>query len=123
MSDKNLAQGEEYKEPLVFGDEEKVKPINQTSSFKGKSCLKKDKDKDKPQSKFAVKINAPEPSHKNEEQPTEEIKERRKRRPQFKTVKEPTELKNRDLLNLKINKKEENAENLQKQPEGKKFIR
>ena len=69
MNDKNLAQGEEYKEPLIFGDEEKVKPINQTSSFKGKSCLKKDKDK--PQTKFAVKINAPEPSHKNEEQPAE----------------------------------------------------
>ena len=86
---------DEYRESLIFGDEEKLKPINQTSSFKGKSCFKKEKEKDK--SKFAVKINAPEPT-KNEENVNEEVKERRKRRPQFKTVKEPSELKDKDLL-------------------------
>jgi len=48
------------------------------------------------------------------------VKERRKRRPQFKTVKEPSELKDKDLLNLKMDdKNEQNNE----QFEGKKFIR
>ena len=108
---------DEYRESLIFGDEEKLKPINQTSSFKGKSCFKKEKEKDK--SKFAVKINAPEPT-KNEENVNEEVKERRKRRPQFKTVKEPSELKDKDLLNIKMDdKNEQNNE----QFEGKKFIR
>ena len=127
MSDKNLTNQdnnqEENKEILNFGEEEKLKPINQTSSFKGKSNLKKDKEKG--QSKFAVKINIPEkPSNKNEEQTNEEVKERRKRRTQFKTVKEPTELKNRDILNLKMNEKDsKNDENEEKSPEGQKFIR
>ena len=127
MSDKNLTNQdnnqEENKEILNFGEEEKLKPINQTSSFKGKSNLKKDKEKG--QSKFAVKINIPEkPSNKNEEQTNEEVKERRKRRTQFKTVKEPTELKNRDILNLKMNEKDsKNDENEEKPPEGQKFIR
>ena len=103
------------------GEEEKVKS-------KGKSNLKKDKDKSV---KFAVKINAPEQSsQKNDEQSTEEVKERRKRKTQFKTVKEPSELKNRDLLTLKLNEKSEKNEesggdgkNEENQPEGKKFIR
>lgn len=56
-----------------FGDEEKIKPINETSSFKGKSCFKREKG----QSKFAVKIV--EPENKNEEQEKEEFKERRKK--------------------------------------------
>jgi calcium-dependent protein kinase len=94
-----------------FGDEEKIKPINETSSFKGKSCFKREKG----QSKFAVKIV--EPENKNEEQEKEEFKERRKRKPQFKTVKEPAELKNSDLFNLK--KEEESNE----QTEAKKFVR
>ena len=98
-----------------FGDEEKIKPINQSSSFKGKSCFKKDKDKDKGVSKFAVKIV--EPENKNEEQEKEEFKERRKRKPQFKTVKEPAELKNSDLFNLK--KEEESNE----EAAAKKFVR
>ena len=94
-----------------FGDEEKIKPINQSSSFKGKSCFKKEKEKGP--SKFAVKIV--EPENKNEEQEKEEFKERRKRKPQFKTVKEPVELKNSDLFNFK---KEE-----QSNEEAKKFVR
>ena len=107
------------KESLEFGEEEKIKPINLTSSFKGKSCLKKEKEKEK--SKFGVKIVAPEPQpQKKEENPSEEVKERRKRRPQFKTVKEPAELKNRDLLNAKIEQKNQQEEG---QIEGKKFIR
>ena len=96
-----------------FGDEEKIKPINQSSSFKGKSCFKKDKDKGV--SKFAVKII--EPENKNEEQEKEEFKERRKRKPQFKTVKEPAELKNSNLFNFK---KEEESN---KEAEAKKFVR
>ena len=127
MSDKDLTNQnnnpEENKEILNFGEEEKLKPIKQTSSLKGKSKLKKDKEKG--QSKFAVKINVPEKSsHKNEDQNNEEFKERRKRRTQFKTVKEPTELKNRDILNLKINDKDsKNGENEENPSEEKKFIR
>ena len=109
------------KESLEFGEEEKIKPINLTSSFKGKSCLKKEKEKEKEKSKFGVKIVAPEPQpQKKEENPSEEVKERRKRRPQLKTVKEPAELKNRDLLNAKIEQKNQQEEG---QIEGKKFIR
>ena len=105
---------DENREPLIFGDEEKIKPINQTSSFKGKSCFKKEKEKEK--SKFAVKINAPD-SNKKEENANEEVKERRKRRPQFKTVKEPSELKDKDLLNLKINKEDKTNKIMNKMKE------
>ena len=85
-------------EGLMFAEEEKIKPINQTSLFKGKSCLKKEKEKG--QNKFAVKIKEPEEQKEkdNGQENNEEFKERRKRT-KFKTVKEPTELKNKDLLN------------------------
>ena len=83
--------------------------------------MKKEKEKEKEKSKFGVKIVAPEPQpQKKEENPSEEVKERRKRRPQLKTVKEPAELKNRDLLNAKIEQKNQQEEG---QIEGKKFIR
>ena len=103
------------------GEDEKDKNINEASSFKGKSILKKGKEK---HTKFGVKINAPEQSsNKNEDQEKEKIAQRRKRKKQFKTVKEPTELKDRNLLGLmdfegKDEKKEEEP-----QPEGKKFVR
>ena len=120
MSDKDVLKEEDHKEPLIFRDDDKEKkeskPINLTSSFKNKSCLKKDKDK----SKFAVKINAPDPQ-KNEDIQNEEVKERRKKRHQFQTVKEPVELKNRDILNINSDKQEEKDN--QQQPEGQKFIR
>ena len=77
MNDKNLKNKGENGEDktdlsigsIVFDEEGKVKSINETSSFKGKSCFKKDKDKG--QSKFAVKIIDPEPSKKNDEHPKE----------------------------------------------------
>ena len=103
------------------GEDEKDKNINEASSFKGKSILKKGKEK---HTKFGVKINAPEQSsNKNEDQEKEKIAQRRKRKKQFKTVKEPTELKDRNLLGLmdfegKDEKKEEEP-----QQEGKKFVR
>ena len=122
MSDNNCNNQEENfdenRGSLVFGDEGKIKPVNETSSFKGKSCFKKEKEKDK--SKFAVKIKAPEPSQK--EVTNEEVKERRKRRPQFQTVKEPVELKNKDILNLK--NMQENKEDVKdEEQEEKKFVR
>ena len=113
-SDKKI---EEIKEGQKLGEEEKIKPVNLSSSFKGKSRLKKDKEKG--QSKFAVKIKEPEKEEdKNDENLGEEIKERRKRRPQFKTVKEPTELKNINLLDMNKDDSSQNDPN-----EGKKFIR
>ena len=122
MSDNNCNNQEENfdenRGSLVFGDEGKIKPVNETSSFKGKSCFRKEKEKDK--SKFAVKIKAPEPSQK--EVTNEEVKERRKRRPQFQTVKEPVELKNKDILNLK-NTKENKEDEKDEAHEEKKFVR
>ena len=122
MSDNNCNNQEENfdenRGSLVFGDEGKIKPVNETSSFKGKSCFRKEKEKDK--SKFAVKIKAPEPSQK--EVTNEEVKERRKRRPQFQTVKEPVELKNKDILNMK-NTKENKEDEKDEAHEEKKFVR
>ena len=122
MSDNNCNNQEdnfdENRGSLVFGDEGKIKPVNETSSFKGKSCFIKEKEKDK--SKFAVKIKAPEQPQK--EVTNEEVKERRKRRPQFQTVKEPVELKNKDILNLK--NMQENKEDVKdEEQEEKKFVR
>ena len=97
-----------------FGEEDKIKPINETSNFKGKSCFKKEKDKDP--NKCAVKII--EPESKKEDEGKEEFKERRKRKPQFKTVKEPSELKNSEYLTLNGNEGENILE-----PEQKKFVR
>ena len=96
-----------------FGEEDKIKPVNETSNFKGKSCFKKDRDKDA--SKVAVKIV--EPEKQKEDEPKEEFKERRKRKPQFKTVKEPSELKNSEYLTLNGN------EGDILEPDKKKFIR
>ena len=105
-------------EGLMFAEEEKIKPINQTSLFKGKSCLKKEKEKG--QNKFAVKIKEPEEQKEkdNGQENNEEFKERRKRT-KFKTVKEPTELKNKDLLNYGT----EDNNNQNQQNNGKKFMR
>ena len=112
MSDKNPENfGENNDE---FGEEDKVKPINETSNFKGRSCFKKEKDKDT--SKIAVKIV--EPESKKEDEAKEEFKERRKRKPQFKTVKEPSELKTSEYLTLNGNEGENILE-----PEQKKFVR
>ena len=112
MSDKNPENfGENNDE---FGEEDKVKPINETSNFKGRSCFKKEKDKDT--SKIAVKIV--EPESKKEDEAKEEFKERRKRKPQFKTVKEPSELKTSEYLTLNGNE----GENIM-EPEQKKFVR
>jgi len=131
MSDKNLKIKEENGEDKIDeskgcitpDEEEKLKPINQTSSFKGKSCFKKDKDKG--QSKPSVKIIEPEnqTNKDDEEHSKEEVKERRKRLPQFKTVIEPAELKNRDLLKEKLNNKNIKEEKKEEPIEGKKFIR
>ena len=83
---------EDLKEPLLFFDEEK---ISQESHVK--SCLKKEKNPNK----HAVKIIVPESDPQNI---NEVMKERRKKRPQFKTVKEPIELKDKKLLNMNIKK-------------------
>ena len=79
---------EDLKEPFIFVDEDKTKQSN-------KSCLKKEKNT----GKHAVKIIVPESDTQNL---NEVVKERRKRRPQFKTVKEPNELKDKKLLDMKL---------------------
>ena len=107
----------DLKEPLIFVDEEK---INQKNS-ETKSCLKKDKTGQKP----SVKIIVPESDNQNL---NGVIKERRKKRPQFKTVKEPVELKDKKLLNMDLKKdiiieEEITKEDSINEIKPKKFIR
>ena len=126
----NNNKNEDYKEPYIFGNEEKSNQITKTASFK-KSNLKKEKEKG--QNKNAVKINPPEQesySNKNNEQLNEVSKEKRKRKQKFKTVKEKIDLKNQNLLDLKNNyindnkhEQNEQQQNEQQQNEGKKFKR
>ena len=80
---------EDLKEPLIFVDEEKSK---------NKSNLKKDKYHP---SKHAVKIIVPESDNQNL---NDVMKERRKKRPKFKTVKEPQELKDKKLFDMNLKK-------------------
>ena len=108
---------EDLKEPLIFIDEDKTKQSN-------KSCLKKEKNT----AKHAVKIIVPESDTQNL---NEVMKERRKRRPQFKTVKEPNELKDKKLLDMKlkndvikeINENNENNEEIPKEIPKEKEIK
>ena len=108
MSDKDNKDSEEeeeenkisiddLKEPLIFFGNENSKKHNHT----GKSNLKKEKNLNK----NCVKIIEPNPELQNL---NEVVKERRKKRTQFKTVKEPIELKDKLLkMNLKETKLEE----------------
>ena len=106
MSDKDNKDSEEeenkisiddLKEPLIFFGNENSKKHNHT----GKSNLKKEKNSNK----NCVKIIEPNPELQNL---NEVVKERRKKRTQFKTVKEPIELKDKLLkMNLKETKLEE----------------
>ena len=71
---------EETKEGKIFGDEKK-------------SCFRKEKENNKsPTKKHVVKISS-QTEKKTEDDINEEVREKRKKRTQFKTVKEPTELK------------------------------
>ena len=71
---------EETKEGKIFGDEKK-------------SCFRKEKENNKsPNKKHVVKISS-QTEKKTEDEINEEVREKRKKRTQFKTVKEPKELK------------------------------
>ena len=71
---------EETKEGKIFGDEKK-------------SCFRKEKENNKsPSRKHVVKISS-QTEKKTEDDIIDEVKEKRKKRTQFKTVKDPTELK------------------------------
>ena len=71
---------EETKEGKIFGDEKR-------------SCFRKEKENNKsPTKKHVVKISS-QTEKKTEDDINEEVREKRKKRTQFKTVKEPTELK------------------------------
>ena len=84
--------GENYDKKKDEGDDGKIFP----DQDKKKSCLKGENTSSK---KLGVKINPP-PESKDEDQFLNDIKERRKKKAQFKTVKEPKELKN-DSYGLK----------------------
>ena len=89
--------GENFDEKMDEGKADRSVP----DQDKKKSCFKRD---NTPPKSRAVKINAQTENKKaDEEKIIEEIKERRKKRIQFKTVKEPKELKN-DAFEMKGDK-------------------
>ena len=89
--------GENFDEKMEEGEDNKIFP----ETDKKKSCFKRE---DSPQKNRAVKITDPQPeSRRFEDIINREMKERRKRKPQFKTVKDPKELKN-DAFGLKDGK-------------------
>ena len=87
---------EDMKEPLVLFEKEKKRQNI-------KSNLKREKNN----KKLSVRIKVPESDNNNQnnnnnQNINEIMKEQRKRRPKFKTVKEPIELKDKHLLNMNI---------------------
>ena len=113
LEEKNTKENSENKNEDVDDEKKKLK------NSKRKSCLKKEKEK----TKTGVKVNAPEDQYQNNDE-NEDVKERRKARPQFQTVKDPVELKNKDLLKFQFHQNEgKNEQNNEKMNEGKKFIR
>ena len=84
--------GENFDEKMNEGEEGKLLP----EQDKKKSCFKRD---NTPPKNRGVKINDPE-NKKADDPNNTETKERRKKRTQFKTVKEPKELKN-DVYGIK----------------------
>jgi len=84
--------GENFDEKMNEGEEGKLLP----EQDKKKSCFKRD---NTPPKNRGVKINDPE-NKKSDDPNNTETKERRKKRTQFKTVKEPKELKN-DVYGIK----------------------
>ncbi len=103
---------DDLKEPLIFFNHDQSKKHNQL----GRASFKKEKNS----SKNGFKLIEPESDVQNL---NEIVKERRKKRTQFKTVKEPVELKDKHLL--KMNIKQSTLEKIEEEKDLKptKFIR
>ena len=103
---------DDLKEPLIFFNHDQSKKHNQF----GRASFKKEKNS----SKNGFKLIEPESDVQNL---NEIVKERRKKRTQFKTVKEPVELKDKHLL--KMNIKQSTLEKIEEEKDLKptKFIR
>ena len=103
---------DDLKEPLLLFGNEQSKKLNQV----GKAIFKKEKNSNK----NCLKLIEPEQDIQNL---NEIVKERRKKRTQFKTVKEPIELKDKKLL--KMNIKQPTLEKIEEEKDikPKKFIR
>jgi len=103
---------DDLKEPLLLFGNEQSKKLNQA----GKAIFKKEKNSNK----NCLKLIEPEQDIQNL---NEIVKERRKKRTQFKTVKEPIELKDKKLL--KMNIKQPTLEKIEEEKDikPKKFIR
>ena len=103
---------DDLKEPLLLFGNEQSKKLNQV----GKASFKKEKNSNK----NCLKFIEPEQDIQNL---NEIVKERRKKRTQFKTVKEPIELKDKKLL--KMNIKQPTLEKIEEEKDikPKKFIR
>ena len=108
---------EDMKEPLVLFEKEKKRQSI-------KSNLKREKNN----KKLSVRIKIPESDNNNQNNNNinEIMKEQRKRRPKFKTVKEPIELKDKHLLNMNIKqeiKEEKETEEIKDEINPIKFKR
>ena len=112
---------EDMKEPLVLFEKEKKRQSI-------KSNLKREKNN----KKLSVRIKVPESDNNNQnnnnnnQNINEIMKEQRKRRPKFKTVKEPIELKDKHLLNMNIKqeiKEEKETEEIKDEINPIKFKR
>ena len=103
---------DDLKEPLLLFGNDQSKKLNQV----GKASFKKEKNSNK----NCIKLIEPEQDIQNL---NEIVKERRKKRTQFKTVKEPIELKDKKLL--KMNIKQPTLEKIEEEKDIKpqKFIR
>ena len=103
---------DDLKEPLLLFGNDQSKKLNQV----GKASFKKEKNSNK----NCIKLIEPEQDIQNL---NEIVKERRKKRTQFKTVKEPIELKDKKLL--KMNIKQPTLEKIEEEKDikPKKFIR
>ena len=103
---------DDLKEPLLLFGNDQSKKLNQV----GKAIFKKEKNSNK----NCLKLIEPEQDIQNL---NEIVKERRKKRTQFKTVKEPIELKDKKLL--KMNIKQPTLEKIEEEKDikPKKFIR
>ena len=103
------------KDDEAIGEEEKMRPVN-NAHFKEKPGVKWE-DRIKPDN--PVKIKAPVKDSKDNEE-----FHGRKKKSQFKTVKEPSELKHNEQFNLNLEQEDLNKIiNNQNDPSAKKFVR
>jgi len=110
MSDKEINEEKEEKKITV---EDMKEPLVLFEKEKKRQSIKSNLKREKNTKKLSVRIKVPESDNNNNQNNNnsnninEIMKEQRKRRPKFKTVKEPIELKDKNIINMKQEIKEE----------------